>query len=134
MAIKPVLMEGAKVTKTMKTLTQQHELDSVCSEQRAVLVLFGGQSCGVCQVIKPQLESMLSEHFPHMAACHVDCQNDASSLCAQQRVFSLPVVKLWFDGQSFAEFVRVFSLGEIRAAIERPYLAMFHHAKFPVDT
>lgn len=108
----------------MKTLTQPHELAELVSTEPAALVLFGGQSCGVCQAIKPQLEAMLNEHFPHMVACYVDCQKEASSLCAQQRVFSLPVVKLWFDGQPFDEFVRVFSLGEVRAAIQRPYSAM----------
>ncbi|WP_027967355.1 thioredoxin family protein [Halomonas halocynthiae] len=108
----------------MQMLVQPHELTELVSREPAVLVLFGGRHCGVCRAIKPQLDAMLAEHFPRMVAAYVDCQNEASSLCAQQHVFSLPVVKLWFDDRPFAEFVRVFSLGDIRAAITRPYDVM----------
>lgn len=91
----------------------------------AVLLLFGGPHCGVCQTIKPQLEKLAADEFPGLVTAYIDCQDTAGAVCAARGIFSLPVVQLWFEGQRFAEFVRVFSLGEIRNAIERPYRALF---------
>lgn len=109
----------------MTPITQQPQLDAVLAARSAVLVLYGGGACGVCQAIKPQLEAMLAAEFAEMEALYVDCQAEASALCAQQRIFSLPVVQLWFQGQLFETFVRVFSLGEVRRSLQRPYAMLF---------
>ncbi|MDR9426446.1 MAG: thioredoxin family protein [Marinobacter sp.] len=105
-------------------------MQSICSEEAlsellqscpAVLLLYGGVNCGVCQAIKPQLEKLASEEFTRLVTAYIDCHATAGPLCAARGIFSLPVVQLWFEGQRFAEFVRVFSIGEVRAALERPY-------------
>jgi thioredoxin-like negative regulator of GroEL len=106
---------------TMQSLCSKEELSKLLQSNAAVLQLYGGASCGVCQAIKPQLERLSSEEFPKLVTAYVDCQASAGPLCATQGIFSLPVVQLWFEGQRFAEFVRVFSIGEVRAALERPY-------------
>jgi len=103
---------------------------NVCSEDAlsellqsnpAVLLLFGGPHCGVCQAIKPQLEKLAHDEFPKLVTAYIDCQEAAAPVCAARGIFSLPVVQLWFGGQRFAEFARVFSIGEVRSALERPY-------------
>jgi len=105
-------------------------VQKICSEEAlselvqscpAVLLLYGGAGCGVCQSIRPRLEKLASEEFPKLVTAYIDCQEAAGPLCAARGIFSLPVVQLWFDGQRFAEFVRVFSIGDVRAALERPY-------------
>nr|WP_285229135.1 thioredoxin family protein [Marinobacter sp. C7] len=87
----------------------------------AVLLLFGGPHCGVCQAIKPQLDKLANDEFPKLVTAYIDCQEAAAPVCAARGIFSLPVVQLWFGGQRFAEFARVFSIGEVRSALERPY-------------
>lgn len=109
----------------MVTIHERATLDDRLREQEAVLLLFGGQSCGVCQALKPQLEAMLRDQFPAMAGFYLDCQGGAQALCAQEGIFALPVVQLWFGGRKFAEFARVFSLGQLREAIARPYALAF---------
>lgn len=109
----------------MKPISEQEELDAALASHLAVLMLYGGHSCSVCQVIKPQLEAMLAREYPGMEAYYMNCQAGAEALCAQQRVFTLPVVQLWFGGQKFNEFVRAFSLAQVRQAIDRPYAALF---------
>ncbi|XKE44889.1 thioredoxin family protein [Halomonas organivorans] len=109
----------------MQPLIHQADLDAALADHPAVLVMFGGRHCGVCQAVKPRLSAMLAEEFPRLKAFYADCQDAAASLCAQQRVFSLPVVRLWFEGQPFGDFTRVFSLGEVREAIRRPYAALY---------
>lgn len=107
----------------MQTIHDPAELEK--RKQGAVLLMFGGESCGVCRALKPKLEAMLADEFPALESCYLDCQGAASALCAQEGVFSLPVVQVWFDGRKFAEFGRVFSLGQLREAIERPYRVAF---------
>lgn len=108
----------------MTPIADHDALEAALAARPAVLVLYGGRACGVCQAIKPRLAAMLADEFPRLEALYVDCQGEASALCAQRRIFSLPVVELWFQGQLFETFVRAFSLGEVRRAIQRPYAAL----------
>jgi thioredoxin-like negative regulator of GroEL len=93
-------------------------------QTEAILVLFGGAHCNVCQVIKPKIETLLAERFPKMVMCYVDCEKN-TDLCAQEGVLSLPVVRIYFGGQCVGEWVRTFSLGQLAQAMERPYQLFF---------
>lgn len=84
----------------------------------ALLVLFGGAHCGVCQAIRPRIESLVATRFPQIALAYVDCEQ-TPAVCAQQVVFSLPVLRLYLDGQLALERGRSFSLQEVEAEIER---------------
>ncbi|PPI80443.1 thioredoxin [Marinobacter flavimaris] len=105
----------------MHKVCSEEALSALLQSSPAVLLLYGGANCGVCQAIKPRLETLASEEFPKLVTAYIDCQEAAGPLCAARGIFSLPVVQLWFDGQRFAEFARVFSIGDVRAALERPY-------------
>lgn len=57
-------------------------MQAVCSEEAllellqsspAVLLLYGGASCGVCQALKPRLEKLASEEFPRLTTAYIDC-------------------------------------------------------------
>ncbi len=105
----------------MQEICSEEALSELLQSSPAVLLLYGGASCGVCQAIRPQLEKLASEEFPTLVTAYIDCQEVAGPLCAARGIFSLPVVQLWFEGQRFTEFARVFSIGDVRAALERPY-------------
>lgn len=107
------------------TVTSEEALTELAGTSSAALVLYGGETCGVCQAVKPQLERLARDEFPELVLAYVDCQA-SSSLCAARGIFSLPVVHLWFQGQRFAEFARVFAIGDVRAALERPYRLTMH--------
>lgn len=105
----------------MQNVSSEEALSELIQSSPAVLLLYGGASCGVCQSIKPRLDALAREEFPKLVTAYIDCQGAAIPLCAARGIFSLPVVQLWFNGQRFAEFARVFSIGDVRAALERPY-------------
>lgn len=100
------------------------DLNQIVETEAAVLVLFGGAHCHVCQVIRPKLEAMLADQFPKVRLVYVDCA-EQSALCAQQGVLSLPTVHVYFGGQKVGEWVRTFSLGQLSAAMARPYGILF---------
>jgi len=103
----------------MLTITELDILEQMKAEG-ALFILFGGEHCNVCHTLRPQLMSLLDEHFPDMRAVYVDCEA-SPEICAQHRVFSLPVVKAFIDGMLIAEDARAFSLNELMQRIQRPY-------------
>ena len=96
------------------------ELQQILTQHQAVMILFGAPSCGVCQSIKPRLTAMLSDHFPKMLFIYIDCAAQPD-IAASHNVFALPVVELYFQGQAFGRFSKVFSMVEVKEAITRPY-------------
>jgi hypothetical protein len=87
-------------------------------EDGANLLMFGGKHCGVCQVVWPQLVTALSERWPSLALHYIDCEKCPES-CAQQGVYSLPVIRLYFDGRLYLEKMQVFSLAPFIADINK---------------
>lgn len=96
-----------------------------------LLVLYGGAHCGVCQAIRPRLEALVAQHFAAVALAYVDCAQ-APALCAQQGVFSLPVLRWYVQGQLALEWARSFSLHEVAAQMER-VLALAGDATVPAQ-
>lgn len=107
----------------MRTISEYSELENARNGES--LVMFGGADCSVCHAVKPKLEKLIETEFPRLESVYIDCQGAGSALCAQESVFSIPVVQIWFDGKKFAEFVRVFSIAEVREAIAKPYRLTF---------
>ncbi|MCW8890863.1 MAG: thioredoxin family protein [Sedimenticola sp.] len=104
---------------TMQTLSSITQLDQLKSDG-ALLILFGGAHCGVCQSIKPKIETLMTEQFPDIALAYVDCEQ-SPAICAQHSVFSLPVIKLYIEDQMYFELVRGFSLHELTSQVDRIY-------------
>ena len=101
----------------MQAITTAEDLQPLSSHP-ALLVLWGGAHCGVCQAIRPRLEALMAEHFAAVTLAYVDCA-DAPALCAQEGVFSLPVLRWYVQGQLALEWARSFSLHEVAAQMER---------------
>lgn len=101
----------------METITTEQQLHQRMAGP-ALLVLYGGAHCGVCQAIRPRIEALMAEHFGAVALASVDCAA-APAVCAQQGVFSLPVLRLYVQGQLALEYARSFSLQQVRGDIER---------------
>src|SRR5690606_18254370 len=102
---------------SMETVTSEPQLHERMAGP-ACLVLFGGAHCGVCQAIRPRIELLMAEHFAAVALVYVDCAA-APAVCAQQSVFSLPVLRLYVQGQLALEYARSFSLQQVLGDIER---------------
>ncbi|MCW8944046.1 MAG: thioredoxin family protein [Sedimenticola sp.] len=101
---------------TISSITQIDQLKSA----GALLILFGGAHCGVCQTIKPKIESLMVDQFPDVELAYVDCEQ-SPDICGQHSVFSLPVIKMYIEGQMYFELVRGFSLMELTNQVDRIY-------------
>lgn len=108
----------------METVTDLADLTALILKQPGLVVLFGGANCAVCHTIKPKLTQMLTEAYPEIKQVYIDCQQ-TTDICAQNAVFSLPVVRVYFDGQLFIEKARSFSLPGLVNEMVRPYQMLF---------
>ena len=103
----------------MITVTSLQQLEELKAAP-ALLLLFGGPHCGVCTIIKPKINDMMLQQFPDIVLAYADCEQ-SPEVCAQQSVFSLPVVKLFVEGQLSLEMARSFSIRELESGIARIY-------------
>lgn len=101
----------------MQAITTAHQLE-LMKAKPASLLLFGGPHCGVCVAIKPKIESLMAQDFPDIALAYIDCEQ-FPDICGQHGVFSMPVIKLYIEGQLCLEMARSFSLKELSLQIER---------------
>lgn len=102
-------------------------LDAFIREHPIALIWFSGPDCNVCHALRPKVEALLDEAFPKVAMAGVDCDR-ARDLAAQLGVFTIPTAVIWLDGREAQRFPRNFSVGEIRAALARPYALCFDDA------
>lgn len=104
----------------MQVVQDGEQLQDILRSNPAVLVLYGAPTCGVCTAIKPRLLDLLRQRFTQLVPVYVDCAA-SPELSAQEGIFTLPVVRVYFEGQRFVQRVRVFGLQDLAEDIQRPY-------------
>ncbi|MCU4155008.1 thioredoxin family protein [Carboxylicivirga sp. A043] len=91
---------------------------------KPVLKYFSHQRCNVCKVLKPKVQQMLTEKFPKMSFEYVDIE-EQPAVAAENQVFTVPTLLIFFEGKEYYRFARNVSLGQLIDAIERPYQMLF---------
>ena len=104
----------------MVTIDSSDALQAFVAENPAALLYFSAEGCGVCTVLLPKVEALLREEFPRAGLARIDC-SARPELAAQQGVFAVPTLVLFFDGREAQRFARNVSLGQLREAMARPY-------------
>lgn len=89
-------------------------------QQSPLLIIYGGESCGICSVIKPQIELMIEHNFPKIKCVYVDCHTN-QMICSQNSVFTIPVVEVYFEGVKVIEEIKSFSINQLKDKIFRLY-------------
>ena len=99
-------------------------LQTLISEKPGVLLYFSNDMCSVCKVLKPKVEELLSEDFPEIETRFIDTDK-SPVLSGQYRVFTIPTILIFFDGNEQARLSRNISLHQLNEIIERPYSLIF---------
>ena len=100
------------------------DLSALLSEEDALLIYFSTASCNVCKVLKPQVETLITDSFPNMKMVFVDSEQ-FPELAASFRVFVAPTVLVFLAGKEYLRKSRAFGLNELKNEILRPYSLMF---------
>jgi thiol-disulfide isomerase/thioredoxin len=100
------------------------DLDKEIAENEAMLVYFSHDDCNVCKVLKPKVQELLEDSFPGMKFVYVNTHKQPDEAASKQ-VFAVPTILVYFEQREYFRFGRNVSLGELEAAIARPYGFMF---------
>ena len=106
------------------TISSVEALQTFVADNEAAVVYFAGANCGVCQVLEPKVRALLAESYPRIVFARVATEQ-ATELAAQQAVFAVPTLLVFFDGRESFRYARNFSIGEIEQDIARPYRMFF---------
>lgn len=108
----------------IKVLKNNHEFD-LATSQPAVAIYFHSQACGVCNVLLPQLDEMLSKEFPNIPLYLVNA-NESMELCGKLTVFTFPTVLIYFEGKESFRIARNINLASLKSMLARPYSILFN--------
>ncbi len=108
----------------MFTIIESLEEFGKATQQPAALFYFSHEQCNVCKTLKPKVEEFMSENFPEIKLYYVDTVKHPD-IAGQNRVFTNPVVLIFFDGREMHRFSRYFSLQQLYEAVAKPYEIIF---------
>lgn len=108
----------------MNNIHSYSHFQEVIRTEPAALIYFSHDQCSVCKVLKPKVADLLAEQFPKMEMFYCNTF-EQSEVAAQNRIFSVPTILVFFDGRETFRYSRNISLDELKTAIHRPYNLMF---------
>ncbi len=108
----------------MNTVKSYNDFINEVNNNKAVVFYFSHKDCSVCKVILPKLEHLFESNFPQIKLLYCNTKT-APEIAAQNRIFTVPSVLIYFEEKQYFQFSRNFSIDEIKTAIERPYKMIF---------
>ena len=93
-------------------------------EEPALLAYFSTEDCNVCKVLKPKVAELIQSEFPKIKLVYIKTDN-LPEVAAQNQVFTVPTILIYFDGREYIRKSRNIGIGELQREIERPYAMIF---------
>ncbi len=90
----------------------------------AALIYYSTPECNVCKVLKPKTLEFINKNFPLIKPAYVDCEK-SKELAAQNSVFTVPVIIVYFEGKEFVRKTRNFNFSELYEELNRTYSLLF---------
>lgn len=98
--------------------------NEVIQKEEVILFYFSHDECNVCKVLKPKIIELINQEFPKIRFEYINIKI-LPEIAAQNSVFTVPAILVYFDGKEFLRKSRNFSLSELHDAIIKPYNLMF---------
>lgn len=108
----------------MKTLLTENEFQNHITQNRVTLVYFSTPQCNVCKVLKPKLEQFINQNFEKIKMGYVNIEQ-IPSISAQNQIFTVPTIVVYFEGKEFIRKSRNLSIDEFNKELTRPYQLFF---------
>lgn len=108
----------------MREIEVLSEAGQLVAANPMAILWFSAPDCGVCDVLRPRVEELMSERFPRIETARIDLARLPEAV-AEYQVLTIPTLICFFDGREGKRFSRNFALGEVGAALERVYQICF---------
>lgn len=100
------------------------EIQSKVASSDGIMLYFSGKSCGVCQVLKPKIDQLITTQFPKIEQIFIEAEQ-FPQIASYFEVFTVPTVIIFFEGKEFVKQSRHISVLELEKKINRPYTLYF---------
>lgn len=108
----------------MKEILTKEEYYNFIRGHPAVLLYFSTLKCNVCKVLKPKLNLFIEKNFSKIITRFINTEY-LPDIAAQNSIFTVPTIIIFFDGKEFIRVSRNFSFDEFHEKISRPYTMFF---------
>lgn len=104
----------------MNKIISIDEFNKIVSDNRLILAYFSNDNCNVCKVLKPKIIDLLNENFANILFfyCNID---ENPEISAQNSVFSIPTIIVFFDGKEIYRFGRFLDINELKVKLGKVY-------------
>ena len=106
------------------TIESIEHFNKVSTEDDGALFYFSHEQCNVCKVLKPKIDELLTTKFPQVKMYYCDT-NKLSELAAQNSIFAVPTIIIYFTGKETIRKSRNIGIQELQELIARPYNMIF---------
>lgn len=87
-------------------------------EYSMVLAYFSGESCNVCNALKPKIEMLVEQQFPSAKIIEIKTEQ-IPELASRYSVFTVPVVLFFVEGREYIREARNISVSELAQKIDK---------------
>ncbi|CAH2214549.1 thioredoxin family protein [Tepidibacter aestuarii] len=103
----------------MDKLYKKDIIDNLIKENDIVLIYFGNEGCGVCNILKPRVREMLNS-YPKIKLVEIEVDKNLEA-SAQFNIFTIPAILVFIQGKESIREARYINLEEIDNNIKRYY-------------
>ena len=107
-----------------ETINSYQEFLKLKEKEPALLAYFSTEACNVCKVLKPKVRELVENEFPKIKTIYVQTDKIPEA-AAQNQVFAVPAILVFFDGREYIRKSRNIGIGELQQEIDRPYSMFF---------
>jgi len=100
------------------------EIQSLISDNTAVLLYFYNDTCAPCKVLRPKVQEMAKADFPKMEFRLINAEQYPAT-SAQYGVFASPTLLVFFEGKEYIRESKNISINELHDKIDRYYQMIF---------
>ena len=100
------------------------QFQKIVQQDQASLFYFSHEQCNVCKVLRPKIETELTRDYPRLKQYYCDIHL-YPEISAQNSVFAVPTILIFFEGLEYLRFSRHISLEILHDKINRPYQLLF---------
>ncbi len=101
----------------MEKLTTKQAFDQFLENNPRALIYYSTSTCGVCQVMRPQVEQLLKD-YPHFPIVEV-VMDELPEVSAQQTIFASPALIIYIDGKEYNRQAGYLRLDQLKMQLER---------------
>ena len=96
-------------------------LEQLIVEHPLSFLYISRENCGVCHVLLPQLQQMMSE-FPQIMIGYISA-DEVEEIAGRLSIFTVPAMILFVDGKEYIREARFVHMQELRRKIDKVYQA-----------